>query len=130
MHENVEKEVTWAPEEVGPDFDKDRITPELTRIYTNKDHLSIALIELRLRIQFRGSGVKEGLQRLEIWTTAQKWMTMHENVKNFLVSNPSPRRGKPRFRQGSRNSETYTNLHEQRPPVNSMVRVESAHSIS
>ncbi|GFU82638.1 hypothetical protein TNCV_2306821 [Trichonephila clavipes] len=48
MHENVKKEVTRAPEEEGPDFDR--------------DHLSKAQVELRLRIQFRGSVIKEGPQ--------------------------------------------------------------------
>ncbi|GFY51877.1 methyl-CpG-binding domain protein 4 [Trichonephila inaurata madagascariensis] len=60
MHENGKKEVTRALKEVGPDFDRDPVTPKLKRIFTNKDHLSIERVELRLRIQFRGSGVKEG----------------------------------------------------------------------
>ncbi|GFT81320.1 hypothetical protein TNCV_3672221 [Trichonephila clavipes] len=42
MYGNVKKEVTRAHEEVGPDFDRGPVTLELTRTYTNKDHLSTA----------------------------------------------------------------------------------------
>ncbi|GFY38118.1 hypothetical protein TNIN_80581 [Trichonephila inaurata madagascariensis] len=46
---------------------------------------------------------------------------MQENGKKR--SYPGPRRGGLRFRQGPHNSGTYTNLYEQRPPIDSTVQV-------
>ncbi|GFY69136.1 hypothetical protein TNIN_454221 [Trichonephila inaurata madagascariensis] len=69
--------------------------------------------------------------RLEIWTTATKWMTLYENVKktSFCLE-PEPEEADPDFDRCPRNSGNYTNLHEQRPPVDSRSRVASTHSIS
>ncbi|GFV01967.1 hypothetical protein TNCV_4979151 [Trichonephila clavipes] len=48
-------------------------------------------------------------KRLEIWNTAQKWMTMHENVKRkFSLELEPPKRRVP-ISTGVRNSEIYMN---------------------
>ncbi|GFV71232.1 hypothetical protein TNCV_2429791 [Trichonephila clavipes] len=60
LRRKCEKEVNQVLEEADLDFNRCSVTTELTRIYTNKDNLSTARVELLLRVQFRGSGVKEG----------------------------------------------------------------------
>ncbi|GFT22332.1 hypothetical protein TNCV_3273271 [Trichonephila clavipes] len=62
LHENEKIEVLVlnpSPRRGVPNFDRGPITPELTRIHTCKYHLSIARVKLRLRVQFRVSGIKE-----------------------------------------------------------------------
>ncbi|GFX56455.1 hypothetical protein TNCV_74011 [Trichonephila clavipes] len=60
--------------------------------------------------------------RIEISTIAQKWMTIMKIRKHKLPGPP--------FRQGPRNSETYTDLHGQRPPVDRTGRVAFTYSTS
>ncbi|GFV45995.1 hypothetical protein TNCV_2200051 [Trichonephila clavipes] len=54
-------------------------------------------------------------------------MTMPENVKNEITR--APEEEGPDFDKGLYNSRNYTNLLEQRPPVDSTARVASTYSM-